>query len=164
MDYRDKFVALANSYLHDKSAAEDIVADAFTSFWDMREQIVLTGPPQAYILATVRNRCLNYLRDKANRIRIEQSIYDRKMRALTAEMNALESKDFDYLFDSEAEDTFDHFVASLPEERRSIFLASRKEGLTYDEISLRLGLSPRKVRREISKALESFRQLLKYYR
>lgn len=163
VEYRDKFVSIAFSYIHDRASAEDIVADSFTRFWDMRESIVLTGPPQAYILASVRNRCLNYLRDKANRMRIEQSIQDRAMKIFTAEINSLASKELDWLFNSEIEETFTGFVASMPEERKSIFLASRKDGLTYNEIALRFGFSPRKVRREISKALESLRQVLKYY-
>ena len=80
--YREPFVGIAASYLHDRAAAEDIVADCFTRLWDKRCDLQLTEKPEAYLLASIKNRCLNHLRDKAAHLRIEQKMHEDSYRAL----------------------------------------------------------------------------------
>lgn len=61
--YRQRgwLVMLANSYLQDAAAAEDIVNDSFIS---LIENIGGLGDNvlKAYLAATVKNKCLNYLK------------------------------------------------------------------------------------------------------
>ena len=58
---------------------------------------------------------------------------------------------------------FRKFLADLPEMSLNIFLSSRFEDLTYEEIARKYGVTPRKVKREIQKALEKLRGSLKDY-
>lgn len=51
----------------------------------------------------------------------------------------------------------------MPKETRDIFMSSRFEDLTYNEIAEKYGISPRKVKREIQNALEILRTSLKDY-
>lgn len=155
LKFKDKYVSIATSYIHDSAAAEDIVAESFTRFWDGRDEIELKGAPEAYIIAIVRNRCLNYLRDKA--------LHEKAGQAMLADIEALENNDFQWLFDDDVEGIFHNFLQALPEERRNIFCASRFEGLTYNEIAIRYGITPRKVKREISAVLDAVRIGLKDY-
>lgn len=157
MEYRNRFVRIAESYIHDRAAAEDIVADCFTKFWDIRSQINIQTSAQAYILTSIKNKCLNYLRDTANR----QKLYSERAKRL--DMDLLESSNADSLLNTEVEQLMSTFMETLPEDTRCIFSASRLEGLTYAEISLKYGYSPRKVRREICKALETMRDILATY-
>ncbi len=157
VEYRDRFVALADSYVHDRAVAEDIVADAFAKFWDSREGLDLhSGSPQVYILSMVRNRCLNHLRDRAAR----QKILDARLRE---DMAALEGREASSVFSGEIDQALSRFLDSIPADRREIFCASRFEGLSHSEIALRYGYTPRKVRREIGKALETLREILGAY-
>lgn len=157
LQYRDRFVALADSYVHERAVAEDIVADAFTKFWDSRGSVELsTASPQSYILSMVRNRCLNYLRDTASHSRI----LDATVREDLASMEGLDPQ---FMISDELEQILSRFIATLPDDRREIFLASRFEGLSHTEIALKYGYTPRKVRREIGKALASLRDVLKSY-
>ena len=48
-------------------------------------------------------------------------------------------------------------VDSLPAKRRKILLMSKRDGLKYEEIALRLGISENTVRNQISRALETLR-------
>lgn len=176
-EYRPRLVALANSYVHDTLVAEDIVADAFTKYWDRRgvpdtvsfqlggvrgssalhlqQQSQPQNAPQMYLYTMVRNRCLNYLRDKANR----QRIVDARMKA---DIAILESGEPQELMSGEIERELSRYLDSLPAARREIFCASRFDGLSHKEIALKYGYTTRKIRREIGRVLEDIKRLIKF--
>ena len=161
--FREPFVNIANSYIHDRSTAEDIVSDCFTSFWDKRQEIQLNSPPEAYILTSVKNRSLNFLRDQATRMRIEQKMQSNAYRALLTEIDVLDGQDMAILFREEVRRIFEDFMKSMPKMTRDIFYSSRFEDLTYDEIAEKYGVSTRKVKREIQRVLSAMRSSLKDY-
>lgn len=163
VSYRDRFIAIAKSYIRDEVAAEDIVAESFTNFWDNRCKIDISAAPEAYILQSVKNRCLNYLRDKATRMRIQQQMQDCAYKMIITEMNILDNDDIGLIFRSDIEAIFKKLMTSMPESTRDIFLASRFESLTYAEIAEKYGVSQRKVKREIQHVLEIMRHSLKDY-
>lgn len=163
LQYRDRFVSIARSYVRDELAAEDIVAESFTNFWDSKSRIELDNPPQAYILQSVKNRCLNYLRDKATRLRIQQKMQEDFSKAVLTEINILEADQVGLLFRSDIQKIFMNLLDSMPKETRDIFMSSRFEDLTYNEIAEKYGISARKVKREIQNALEILRTSLKDY-
>ena len=163
MVYRDKFIAVARSYVRDEVAAEDIVAESFTDFWDGRDRITIRTIPEAYILHMVKNRCLSYLRDKANRMRILQQMHEDSYKAIMAEIGVLGKDETGLIFRSDIAAIFRKLLATVPESTREIFLASRFESLTYNEIAEKYGVSPRKVKREIQHVLEIMRTSLKDY-
>ena len=161
--FREPFVNISFSYIHDRSAAEDIVSDCFASFWDKRNEIQLNSPPEAYLLTAVKNRSLNFLRDQATRMRIEQKMQANAYRALMAEIDVLDGQDMSILFKEEVRHIFEDFMKSMPKMTRDIFYSSRFEDLTYDEIAEKYGVSTRKVKREIQRVLSAMRSSLKDY-
>ena len=161
--FKDKFISIACSFTRDRAAAEDIVTESFTAFWNGREHIELKSLPEAYVLQSVRNRCLNYLRDKAVRMRIEGDINSVSARAVEMEADILSEESISFLFRDEVQEIFRNFMKTMPDLTRKIFLASRMEGLTYNEIAERYGVTPRKVKRDIQKVLEIMRISLKDY-
>lgn len=160
---RDKFVTIAKSYVRHQQAAEDIVADAFVKFWNNRSSITLKGLPEAYIMQSVKNMCLNYMRDQLTRLRISREFNNDRFKALEAEINFLASEDLGFIFTSEVEAIFLNVMDRFPELTRNIFYASRFQGMTYQEIAQRFGVSERKVKREITGVLASLRIALKDY-
>ena len=48
----------------------------------------------------------------------------------------------------------------MPQKRREVFILSRREGLTINEIAVRLGISPRTVNKHIQLALRAMRSAL----
>ncbi len=161
--FKDKFISIACSFTRDRAAAEDIVTESFTAFWNGREHIELKSLPEAYVLQSVRNRCLNYMRDKAVRMRIEGDINSVSARAVEMEADILSEESISFLFRDEVQEIFMNFMKTMPDLTRKIFLASRMEGLTYNEIAEKYGVTPRKVKRDIQKVLESMRVSLKDY-
>ncbi len=161
--YRDRFISIARSYIRDDVAAEDIVAESFTNFWDNRERVASGSMPEAYILQSVKNRCLNYLRDKTTRLRIQQKMHEDSSKAMLTEMNILEADQIGLIFRSDIIKIFKNLLDTMPPATRNIFLSSRFENLTYNEIAEKYGISPRKVKREMQHALEILRTSLKDY-
>ena len=163
MRYRDNFIAVARSYVRDEVVAEDIVAESFTNFWDNRSRIDIRTIPEAYILHMVKNRCLSYLRDRANRMRILQQMHNDSYKAIMAEIGVLGKDETGLIFQSDIAAIFQRLLATVPESTRDIFLASRFDNLTYNEIAEKYGVSPRKVKREIQHVLGIMRISLKDY-
>ena len=161
--FKDKFISIACSFTRDRAAAEDIVTESFTAFWNGREHIELKSLPEAYVLQSVRNRCLNCMRNKAVRMRIEGDINSVSARAVEMEADILSEESISFLFRDEVQEIFMNFMKTMPDLTRKIFLASRMEGLTYNEIAERYGVTPRKVKRDIQKVLEIMRISLKDY-
>lgn len=164
--HRNGFIAIARSYVRDQAVAEDIVSECFTAFWDKRDNIELKTSPEAYILRSVKNRCLNWMRDNSRIILAEGSIdpdVNMRVRTMLSEISILESGEMDDIFSAEVEGIFRKFLADLPELSLNIFLSSRFDDLTYEEIAQKYGVTPRKVKREIQKALEKLRGSLKDY-
>ena len=132
-------------------------------FRDSRKEIDIATVPEAYILQMVKNRCINYLRDKANRLRIQQKMHEDSYKAIMAEIGVLGKDELGLIFRSDIATIFKNLLDSIPESTRDIFLASRFENLTYNEIAEKYGVSPRKVKREIQHVLEIMRISLKDY-
>lgn len=159
LEYREKFISIARSYVRDEIAAEDIVSGCFTSFWDNREKIEIEVSAEAYILQSVKNRCMNYLRDNANRLKVHETRYNAAM----TRIRAMESEDLSFLFRADIQAIFTRLLDKTPEMTRNIFCSSRFEDMTYEEIAKKYNVSPRKVKREIQSVLAMMRQSLKDY-
>lgn len=163
LKYRDKFISIARSYTRDEMVAEDIVAESFTNFWDNREKIDIRTVPEAYILQSIRNRCMNWLRDRTTRMRIEQNMQNNAYIAMIADLHALDSSDIGKIFRSDIARIFRDFLSTMPEMTRNIFLDSRFGDMTYAEIAEKYGVSQRKVKRDIQTVLANMRTSLKDY-
>ena len=53
---------IANSFLDDEFIAETIVGDIFFNLWEKRASIEIQISLRAYLVRSVRNRCINYLK------------------------------------------------------------------------------------------------------
>ena len=80
-----------------------------------------------------------------------------------ARITALEACDPGQLFASEVAAIVQEEIARMPEPMRSIFVASRFDGKTYQEIADTTGISVRNVKAAIQRALGIMREALKDY-
>jgi hypothetical protein len=160
---REKFVSIAQSYVRDRQAAEDIVGDVFMSFWGGRENIGILSSLDSYMLRAVKNRALNYLRDVAGKMEKENLADTDEYNAIMLDADILSSDSLAFILHSEVSEIFRSILDSLPKRTKEIFLASRFYGKTYREIADLLGVSERIVKRDIQSALKNLRVALKDY-
>ncbi|TFF37773.1 RNA polymerase sigma factor [Mucilaginibacter psychrotolerans] len=131
--------------LKDEDEAKDIVQDVFTSLWTKSGSYQILSSLQAYLFGCVRHRVLNYLRDKNTR----NTYTDLFSIFLQHQHNAVLEK----IEEKELLDAINAVIESLPEKMKRVFELSRKEFLTHKEISEKLNISEKTVKRQISNAL-----------
>jgi RNA polymerase sigma-70 factor (ECF subfamily) len=145
----------AAGYIKDQETARSIVQDAFVSLWGQREKIDPGKAVKSYLSTSVRNKCLNHLRDHKK--------YSQEL--LEAE-NLPDSYTFepsDPLEVNELRTKIDLSVAELPEKCREIFVLHRDQNMKYTEIAGKLGISVKTVETQMSRALTHLRSRLRDY-
>ena len=102
--YKVRFERFAISYIQDRSVAEDIVTDSFVYWWEHRDRVGSKDEnPAAYILATIRHKCLNHLRALQVRLRSHNEIRESQSRIVQENIRSLELCDPVHLFAGEVE-------------------------------------------------------------
>jgi RNA polymerase sigma-70 factor (family 1) len=141
----------ACKYVKDLEAAREIVQDLFVHIYENRESLVITTSLKSYLYHSVRNRCLNHLK--------QIKIHEKHLDILKSE--AAEGLDPDALYrETELEYRVFQIVSDLPSRCQAIFMMSRVEGKKNGEIADSLKISVRTVETQISKALKILRQKL----
>ena len=143
----------AKRFIDDRETREAIVQEVFFRLWDKRKQITVMSSAQNYLLTSVRNLCLNYLRRQETQQSFEKSLFDQP-----------EDEEGDRLIQlRELEELLAQTLALMPPEYRLAFELNRMEGKSLDEVAQQMGVSTRTVERYRDKALALLHTELKDY-
>ena len=142
-------------YVGCPAVAEDLVLELFGHLWGRRQRSVPLTVDRGYLYRSARNRALDYLR----RQRVATSWIDRMSR----EIDGADDTPGDVLECRELAAAAARAVAELPEQRRRIFVLCRYHELSYAEVGERLGISPRTVNTQMTRALKTLRIKLAPY-
>jgi len=156
--FRSHFQGLclfATGYVKNFEIAREIVQDAFAGLWEKRAVIDTSRSVQSYLSTTVRNKCLNYLRDNKK--------FSYNLLALEGLGPETEYVQHDRLAEVELEQRISGAIGELPEKCRAIFLLSRQENLKYQQIANKLNISVKTVETQMTKALQHLRLRLADY-
>ena len=145
----------AISYLKDSEAAKDIVHSAFVALWEKRETIDVTKSYKSYLTTTIKNKCLNYLRDNKKFYSGLDNIEHYSDDYVVEQTNSLERDELDARIHSA--------INELPVRCKEIFELNRFEQLKYHEVAEKLGISIKTVESQMSKALQHLRNKLVDY-
>jgi RNA polymerase sigma-70 factor (ECF subfamily) len=143
--------AFATKYTGDWEESRNLVHEVFISVWEKFDSLPEGTQYRSYLFAAVRNRSLNYLRDKKKMIGLENVSESR----FSETDSTLET--------AELEHEIKQAIQLLPEKCRQIFEMNRLEGLKYTEIAEKLGLSIKTVEAQMSKALSVLREHLREF-
>lgn len=163
LEYRPAFIRRAYRYVRDNEIAEDIVSDSFMTFWEGRGMLPEDVNAPAYIFTIVRNKCLNYLRDKAVHLQAAHNIHSSQRRLVEADIASLTACNPDKLFQEEIFSILQRALSKMPDKTRTVFLKSRFSGMSYSDISGELGIPLSGVHLEIHRGLKILRAELKDY-
>ena len=151
--YQDVFLAVVR-VVSAADLAEDITQEVMFDFWKNHRRISISTSLRAYLRRAGVNKALNHIRDSKHKWDSDDELEREQSPAL----NAREQMEHD-----ELENVVDQAIDSLPEKCRLVFVLSRFEELTYQEIADKLGISPKTVENQISRALRILRELLGPY-
>ena len=153
MAYYKDLVMFAGSYLGERNISEDVVQSVFLKVWNDRESLIIETSFKSYLLASVRNSCLDEIRHRYV-VREHESII----------LSHLELDDIDtenYILYSDLYDHLREALDKLPIACREAFEMSRFEQLKYKEIAVKLNVSERTVEVRVGKALGLLRHYLR---
>jgi len=142
----------ALEYVKDHDIAREIVQDAFAKLWEKRDTIKLEKSPKSYLGTSVRNRCLNYLRDHKK--------FDRSILEFEGLGDGHDYEEHDHLVAEELRNRIEEATNELPDKCRQVFLKNRVEHMKYKEIADELDISVKTVEAQMSKALRIMRDKL----
>ena len=128
----------------DADIAEDMVQEAFIKTWEHLDSGREISNFRAFIYKCVRNGCLTYLSEQENKFG-EELIPD------------VAEEEIDTSFrDARIWKAIDE----LPEKCREIFLMSKRDGYSNEEIADELGISVKTVKNQMTKAFSRLREAL----
>lgn len=154
----------ADLYLHDASLSEEVVDDAIFYLWEHRCEVEITYSLRAYLMKSVRNRCLNELNSLTHREELHFSSFSLPENAEFLDTLFIEKDHpLGYLLEQELEEELERCIETLPEECRMVFKKSRFEQKKYEEIARELNISVNTVKYHIKNALAFLQKRMSGY-
>lgn len=150
--YYLEFCKLSFKYVGRTDIAEDIVQDVFINIWNKRFTLNCNGKVKPYLIRSVINTSLNYIKSKF----VRQNMCDEDFAKNTPE----KYDPHDELVKRELNQLLKIAIEQLPDKCRAIFMLSRFSDLTYKEIAEQLSISIKTVEAQISIALKKLQQFL----
>lgn len=149
--------AVATKYVYNAEAAREIVNDVFMNVWN--HHATLIHPVNAYLIRSVRNHSLNYLRDKRLR-EVPLSDIQEGLLAIQEQQVDADPHPLAYLENKEFEEKIYRAVDALPPKCRDIFVQYLYHNKSYEEIAVTNHISSSTVRVQIKIGLTKLRELL----
>lgn len=130
-------------------ASKDVLQDLFTSLWERRQSLSIHESLKSYLYQSARHKIIDIYR--------KNSTYRKYLQQLIEHFD-VQPGGIAELVDTKARtkdvfETINHF----PERMKEIFMLSRVEHQTVEQIAVRLGLSQQTVKNQITKALKILR-------
>lgn len=144
----------AHRYIDSWETCEDIVQETFFKIWKNRKNIVINTSSRNFLITSVKNTCIDYLRKQET----EQNWQQKEI-----ENNTSWYTSGDIYSTIELEQMLSAALAKLPDNIRIVFEKNRFEGMTYSQIAAEHNISVKTVESYITKALKHLRIELKDY-
>ena len=143
--YAEQLFFYAMGFVNNREEARDIVQGTFITLWEQRGKIQCTGAIYPYLLRLVKNACLNYqVHEKVK----ERYLLEKRMTEEEGEeVPADEEEEFEVQYAR-----LRKVVDGLPEKCREIFSLGCVDGLSYKEVSEKMGVSVNTVKTQIKLA------------
>jgi RNA polymerase sigma factor, sigma-70 family len=137
----ERMYRLARTILYDADECRDVVSDVFERL--LREDtVLLPDTEEAYLLRSVRNRCLNIIAHKGVRTRVEKML-------VMDEKSMFSDHDDERL--DRLHDIIDHLEPPI---RQRILRLRLQQEMTYQEVAQALGVSKVTVYNHLSQAID----------
>lgn len=144
-----RLLAYCRLFVRDEMAAEDLVQDTFIHFWEKRSSLDPERSMESLLFVSLRNRCLNYLRDK--------NLDAGKLNDYKASTMSLQSvSHYDYLeqeglsVEDELLEELNAAIELLPQRCREVVRLAKLEGFKNQEVAEKLGISVKAVEKHLA--------------
>lgn len=149
-NYYPQLIKFAEGYLFDKQACDDIVQTLFIHFWENAERIDLDYSMKSYFFQSVKNRCLNHLRD----------LHIHDLHNIAYMSTILTQEDVENIEDPEIMRQVSEAISKLPKEMGEVFRLKYLEGMKLREIAKKNHISENTVKTQLLRAKDKLRKML----
>lgn len=146
--YKPQLLHICRQYTNKAEVAEDLLHDAFVVIFTSLDRLENPERLEAWMTAIVRNVCYHYRQHLEKEQTVLQEYANEKPETAEASL----TPDYDEL---------QSLVALLPQGYQQVFRLSVFEGLSHQEISQLLGISPHTSSSQLSHAKRMLRQLIR---
>ena len=149
-EYYGTLKSFAYSYLLDEQLCDDVIQDLFAYLWKNAEYLYFKTSLKAYLVKSVKNRCLNYLRDL--------KIHDKHDLLFTESL--LNTDNETLIRDEELFQKLSDAIEKLPPDIAKVLMLKYFEGKKVNEIAYLRKMSPNTVKKQLQKAKELLKKKL----
>lgn len=147
--YWEPLLNMAGKRLQTLAEAEELVQDVFVSLYLRREGLQLHTSLEAYLKTAMKYQVYKAFRSRA--------IHDHYVDSVIAATPPEPLRPDTLLEAKQLREQVERVLAQLPENSRSVFVLSRFEQLSHQEIADRLDISTAMVKKHLTKALKLIR-------
>lgn len=151
VQYSPRVKTFLAGFVKDKDEASDMTQDLFFKIWTNRKVISKVDSFKSYLFRMARNMIYDYYEHN-----LVKETYSQKQLEKSPYTEIIEEE----LYAKELALLIDIAVEKMPQQRRTIFMMSRKEGLSNEEIAQRLNINKRTVENQITQALSELRKIV----
>ncbi|MBE9466604.1 RNA polymerase sigma-70 factor [Dyadobacter subterraneus] len=148
--YWKDLYSLCFYYIKDQEQSKEIVQDIFKSIWERRNELDVDGPIENYLFRSVKLKVAQYYRTN--------NIHQKHLEAITRDLKKSENSTENIVLFNALKDQISDLVERLPEQCQRVFLLSRENGFSTQEISSQLSISPKTAENHLTKALNFLRK------
>lgn len=152
----DSYVQRVQDYIYaitrSRYMAEEATQELFIILWRKRYEWPAIQNMDHYIFRIARNLAINLLKKAAHNSRLADEWYRRSLRKAVTTTDELQLRHIQQLIHQA--------VSSLPPQPQKVYLLSRQEQMSFEEIAKALQLSRNTVRNHLNRALNAIREHL----
>ncbi len=138
------------SYLKNENDAEEIVQELFIRIWNKRANLDQAKNIKAYLFKIAVNIIYDYIRHK--------NIEDAFKEYAKVNFDISSNETWHQVAFDDMKIKMDKLVSMMPQQRRKIFLMSREDGLSNEEIAHKIGVSKRTVENHLYRAISFLKE------
>lgn len=152
---KNRYITLANSYVRDYQTAEEIVSQCIFKLIQTKDDKYVSDARHLFATA-VKNRCLNFLKQKRKECGISQD--DGSLERIDLEIERLSRHCSKEEFRSDMESILGRCRNQMSDLTYEVFMAKRLDRMTYQEIGRAFNISRSRINFEIGRALKVLRK------
>lgn len=142
-------------YLHRKELAEEIALDLFTYIWEKRQSLQIKVTFKSFLFAAAKNKAITLYRKENQKMFTSIDTSESTISNDSSPQGLMEN--------NELRDLINEAIFRLPEKSRQVYQLAWEKNMSYNEIAVQLGLSPKTIENHVGIALRKLRESLQPY-
>lgn len=143
---------LSLAYLQSTTLAQDAVQDVFLKIWSKRAEMGDIKNFESFLLVVCRNHLISAFRKRVkNELTASRSVVET--------VEARDRHPHDLIDQKETNELINRVINGLPSQQQKIFMMSRHNGLTHEEIAFKLGIKKQTVKNHMVRAIHTLKNV-----